>query len=374
MYLETSIKKLSVANKKKILKGLPVKICLGEGDRILLTKSQQKTLSKNSSLDLSCSEKQCKKIHNFYNHDLIGSGSGTSRVAPAPAPTPLLPMTPQEEQNTFLENFNRRLMLQANNTSEEEKSESQELRDEMRVATITDAIIMDKKKMDSEERRKIFLAELKEAERKFLAGEPNISRYEKEYAELFQLMAETRNRVSRVTNDIPISEDKPSKLLKITKKESKSLKSKALRNSLDKTIQDRLKNDILKFANKKLHDEKPSNKIYAPYKEFIYDEKDDEKDVKDTIIRNHENGHLVGSGNVMKKNNKVAIDNYNGVMNVKSTKKIKNRKQNLNFEDFSNNIQFDHFDKVNRQNQEANDMLRNIKRHNESQNKNNRKN
>jgi hypothetical protein len=74
MYLETNVKKLSVANKKKLLKGLPVKICIGDGDCILLTKTQQKNLLSKSSMELSCSEAHCKKLHNFYNKGLVGGG------------------------------------------------------------------------------------------------------------------------------------------------------------------------------------------------------------------------------------------------------------------------------------------------------------
>jgi hypothetical protein len=85
MYLETIIKKLSVANKKKLLKGLPVKICIGDGDCILLTKTQQKNLLSKSSMELSCSEAHCKKLHNFYNKGLVGGGGIFSkRVVPEP--------------------------------------------------------------------------------------------------------------------------------------------------------------------------------------------------------------------------------------------------------------------------------------------------
>jgi hypothetical protein len=85
MYLETKIKKLSVANKNKLLKGLPIKICIGNGDCIILTKTQQKNLLSKSSMELFCSEAHCKKLHNFYNKDLLGGGVGSSRrVVPEP--------------------------------------------------------------------------------------------------------------------------------------------------------------------------------------------------------------------------------------------------------------------------------------------------
>jgi hypothetical protein len=95
MYLETRIKKLSVANKKKILKGLPMKICSGDGDCILLTKTQHKQFVSKGSLEISCSLTHCKKLHNFYNKNLIGGGVGGygsmqgRKVSPEPVPQPV---------------------------------------------------------------------------------------------------------------------------------------------------------------------------------------------------------------------------------------------------------------------------------------------
>jgi hypothetical protein len=91
MYLETRIKKLSVANKKKILKGLPMKICSGDGDCILLTKTQHKQFVSKGSMEISCSLTHCKKLHNFYNKDLVGGGGifSKERIAPEPEPEPI---------------------------------------------------------------------------------------------------------------------------------------------------------------------------------------------------------------------------------------------------------------------------------------------
>lgn len=108
MYLETKIKKLSVANKKKLLKGLPVKICFGESGSILLTKTQQKNLLSKSSMELSCSEAHCKKLHNFYNKNLLGGGVvgyGSiqgRKIAPEPVPQP---MSEEEKKQDDYENI-----------------------------------------------------------------------------------------------------------------------------------------------------------------------------------------------------------------------------------------------------------------------------
>jgi hypothetical protein len=95
MYSEIRIKKLSILNKKKLLKGLPIKISLGDGDCIILTKTQHKSLSSKGSMEISCSVSHCKKLHNFYNKDLIGGGVGGygsiqgRKIAPEPVPQPI---------------------------------------------------------------------------------------------------------------------------------------------------------------------------------------------------------------------------------------------------------------------------------------------
>jgi hypothetical protein len=149
MYLDTKIQKLSVANKKKLLTGLPIKIYSGDEDCILLTKTQQKLLLGKSSIELSCSEKHCKKLHNFYNQGLIGGGTGGygsiqgRKVSPEPVPQPI---SEAERTRIFLEEHNDRVM-NTRDVDSERRTPSELERDEQYIKEIHEHMQKERRKM-----------------------------------------------------------------------------------------------------------------------------------------------------------------------------------------------------------------------------------
>jgi hypothetical protein len=149
MYSEIRIKKLSILNKKKLLKGLPIKISLGDGDCIILTKTQHKSLSSKGSMEISCSVSHCKKLHNFYNKDLIGGGVGGygsiqgRKIAPEPVPQPI---SEAERTRIFLEEHNDRVM-NTRDVDSERRTPSELERDEQYIKEIHEHMQKERRKM-----------------------------------------------------------------------------------------------------------------------------------------------------------------------------------------------------------------------------------